>query len=198
MFYQNSLAQPNMLPTFIAVVLSFLAIASSSPLEERNTCNRDNVLRCLVSASAIATPYCSSTLSLGVVTSYTGTTTPISYVINLGSEKPVILTQRRTATDTITVTVTSPAAKVKRGSGPQTTIYAGSPITVVGPGTTSAVLNRRTVEARATTSPAPGCLAQYSPAPSRVTSACNCLSITSSTLSIVSIAPATTAVSTVF
>lgn len=183
-----------MLSTPIAVVLSLFAIASGSPLEERDTCNHDNVLRCLISASAIATPYCSSTLSLGVITSYTATTTPISCVFRSEDQRSAILTLFRTANTTVTVTVTPPAAKVKRGSGPQTTIYAGSPITVVGPGTTSTVLNRRMIEARATTSPAPGCLAQYSPAPTRITSACDCLSITSSTLSTESTASPTTTV----
>lgn len=69
-----------MLSYTIAILLPFLAFATSSPVEERGTCHRDNVLRCLISASSVATPYCSSTLSLGVVTSYTATITPTSYV----------------------------------------------------------------------------------------------------------------------
>lgn len=105
-----------------------------------------------------------------------------------------VLIQCRTATTTITVTVTSPAV-AKRDFKPATTIYAGSPVTVVGPDTTSVVLNRRMVEARATAAPAPACLAQYSPPATRLTSACNCLSITSSTLTTVSTAPTTTTVS---
>lgn len=93
------------------------------------------------------------------------------------------------------MTVTSPAAKVKRNNGPVTTIYAGSPVTIAGPDSTSVVLNRRVVKARAATSPPPTCLPQYTPSPSRITSACNCLSITSSTLLTISTAPATNTVS---
>lgn len=168
-----------MLFTTLSVMLPFLTFAVGSPVEERDTCNRDNVLRCLVSASATATPYCSSYLGKGVVTSYSATTTPTT-----------------TATTTVTITVTSPAV-AKRDFEAATTIYAGSPVTIAGPDTTSVVLNRRMVEARATTAPAPSCLAQYSPAATRLTSACNCLSITSSTLTTVSTAPTTTTTSTV-
>ncbi|KAL8783318.1 MAG: hypothetical protein Q9195_009426 [Heterodermia aff. obscurata] len=169
-----------MLSKSLVALLPFLGLTVSSPLEERDTCNRDNVLRCLIGAPAIATPYCSSYLPIGVVTSYTTTVTPVT-----------------TATTTTTVTVT--AAAVKRAAGVATTIYAGSPVTIVGPDSTSVVLNRRMfhVEARATTSPAPTCLAQYSPAPTRITSACNCLSITSRTLSTASTAPTSTTTTTV-
>ena len=70
----------NMLISALSVQLAFLALAFASPLEVQDTCNHDNVLRCLISASATATPYCSSYLSLGVVTSYTATTTPKAWV----------------------------------------------------------------------------------------------------------------------
>ena len=102
----------------------------------------------------------------------------------------------RTITTTVTVTVTAPAVKLKRaGFKAATTIYAGSPVTIVGPDATSVVLDRRMVEARATSAPPPSCLPQYSAEPARLTSACNCLSITSSTLSTVSTAPTITQVS---
>lgn len=111
-----------------------------------------------------------------------------------------MLIPSRTATSTVTVTVTSPAAAVKRDTfEPRTTIYAGkagSPVTIVGPDSTSVVLNRRMVEARATTAPPPTCLPQYSAPASRLTSACNCLSITSSTLSTITTAPPITSTST--
>ncbi|KAL8692200.1 MAG: hypothetical protein Q9218_002731 [Villophora microphyllina] len=95
-------------------------------------------------------------------------------------------------TATVTVTVTSPAAAVKRDVDPATTIIAGSPVTILGPEATSVVLNRRMVEARATPAPVPTCLPQYSASPARLTSACNCLSITSSTASTISTAPTST------
>lgn len=67
-----------MLSTYLIALLPFVGLAVSSPIEERDTCNHDNVLRCLIGAPAIATPYCSSYLPIGVVTSYTTTVTPVS------------------------------------------------------------------------------------------------------------------------
>ncbi|KAL9593544.1 MAG: hypothetical protein Q9219_007501 [cf. Caloplaca sp. 3 TL-2023] len=176
-----------MLSTTLSLLSLFAASALASPLEEkRTTCNRDNVLRCLVSASPIATPYCSSYLNIGVVTSYTSTITPTAF-----------------ASATITTTLTS--LPLPTGDSPEKrgldhidyTIYAGSPAaTVVGPDfTTTVLLNRRGfVEPRATVAPkpAPICLAQYSAPPARLTSACRCLGVPSSTLKTVSTASPTT------
>ena len=67
-----------MLSTSLIALLPFVGLALSSPLEERDTCNHDNVLRCLIGAPAIATPYCSSYLPIGVVTSYTTTVTRVT------------------------------------------------------------------------------------------------------------------------
>ena len=63
------------------ILLACLALANttfSSPLEKYQVCNRDNVLRCLIGASATGNAYCSSYLSIGTVTSYSATTTPIT------------------------------------------------------------------------------------------------------------------------
>ena len=118
----------------------------------------------------------------------------VSTVLELLYPNPLI--PCRTVITTVTVNVTSPAVKLKRaGFEAATTIYAGSPVTIVGPDATSVVLNRRMVEARATSAPPPTCLPQYRAGPARLTSACNCLSITSSTLSTVSTAPTTIQVS---
>ena len=92
-----------------------------------------------------------------------------------------------------TQTVTERTTPLAKREEPQVKIYGPSPITVVSAGATAVLLARRGLPARAAT--APTCLALYSPAAIRLSSACDCLSITSSTITTISTAPTNTTVS---
>lgn len=78
--------------------ISSLLLAASLPafasplLEDRGTCGRDNLLRCFdptgtaskdIASRSAATAFCSSYLSIPVVTSTIATTTPARYVLGL-------------------------------------------------------------------------------------------------------------------
>lgn len=66
----------------LASVLPLISLAAAGLIGRdvsTTACNRDNVFRCILGAPAVGSPYCSSVLSYGTVTSYTSTFTPTAY-----------------------------------------------------------------------------------------------------------------------
>ncbi|KAI4187848.1 MAG: hypothetical protein L6R41_002543 [Letrouitia leprolyta] len=216
-----------MLSSTLSLILPFAALVLGSPLNEKRTnpttaCNSDNVLRCIAYASATGTKTATTTTTVTITATSKPTLTstiPATITITPATNTiPVTITVTvtpvtTTSVDATTITVepvTSTEAPPETDTDPPekrainqvaTTFIYGTPIAVVAPHVTNVLPleERHLLQERVTTSPAPAptCLAQYSPAPSRISSACNCLSITSTTVRTVSTAPTTTTTRTV-
>ncbi|RKU46498.1 hypothetical protein DL546_008394 [Coniochaeta pulveracea] len=163
----------------VMLIASSLPCTLASPLldDRAAKCNRDNLLRCFdptgtkptdVASRSAATAYCSSLLSIPVVTSIIATTTPVTTVASTvtTTDSTEISTSVSTSADVELTTTTTFA---------RTYIYlkrddAG---TAVAP---------------------PACAAKATPLPSLV-SACSCLSVTPSTTYITATDPTSTSVS---
>lgn len=162
------------------LVASGLPIFASPLLEERGKCNRDNLLRCYdptgtnskdIASRAAATAFCSSYLSIPVVTSVIATSTPVSTVTSVVT----------TTDGTEVVTSVSTSVFVEQ-STVTTTVSASSAV--------SPVAGKRAVS----TAAAPACAATTY-VPSQVSSACSCLSLQPSTTYVTTTAPTSTSVS---
>ncbi|KAI9856842.1 MAG: hypothetical protein M1824_005215 [Vezdaea acicularis] len=201
-------------------VLGLVARAFAGPIEARTTtCNRDNVFRCLLGATPTASAFCSSLLSYGTQTVYTSTFTPTTVATAYTTQVTTTVTSTTSTTTTTTTdfTTTTTTAATTTDTTAVFSAVTTTTITVIPPlmrkrdvvtasrvyseffGTTA--LPRRNIEARATSSPAPACLAQYSAPASRLSSACSCLTgslaITSATITTVSTAPLSTTTTTI-
>ncbi|KAB5536345.1 hypothetical protein GE09DRAFT_347324 [Coniochaeta sp. 2T2.1] len=157
------------------LMASSLPALASPLLEERAACHRDNLLRCYdptgtkptdVASRSAATAFCSSYLSIPVVTVVISTITPVS-----------TLTSTTTTTDSTKV-VTSVSTSVSIAE-----------ITVIA--TVTASSSSAAKRDAAATVAAPAC-AGTTNVPASVSSACSCLSITRSTNKITVTAPTST------
>jgi hypothetical protein len=82
------------------LMASGLPALASPLLEERAACNRDNLLRCYnptgtkptdVASRSAATAFCSSYLSIPVVTVVVSTVTPVRYIPATSLNTPALL-----------------------------------------------------------------------------------------------------------
>ncbi|KAB5522061.1 hypothetical protein GE09DRAFT_1230132 [Coniochaeta sp. 2T2.1] len=150
-------------------------VLSSPLLDDRAVCNRNNLVRCLdptgtkpvdIASRSAATAYCSSFLSIPVVTSTIATTTPITFTttsVTIVDSTQVVTT---TATSVITIpeeATTTVTARAKRAISP-----------VVAP---------------------PVCVTKgITYADASITAACACLSVSPSTTYVTATAPTSTSV----
>lgn len=88
-----------MAPTYLSIIAALAAAAFATPLEERNiNCNAVNTIITLMRQQHVATPFCSSLLSIPTVTStYTQTSTPAC----------VTVTQSTSSVQTVTAVTSS-------------------------------------------------------------------------------------------
>jgi hypothetical protein len=144
---------------------------------------KDTSLKCLTSSKSAATVFCSSYLSISTKTVYTATTTPTTVIT-------------RSATSTKSSTITDRTTVTKTASIPlSTTVFIPSTTTTVSDISTSFSTSfvRRDIQKRAVAPPA--CLNSAAIPSSRLSSACQCLSIPTPTHFAVFTAPTSSKVS---
>ncbi|OIW33197.1 hypothetical protein CONLIGDRAFT_163859 [Coniochaeta ligniaria NRRL 30616] len=144
----------------LAILAAVACGVSAAVIEQRAACNRDNLLRCLVSTPTLAAPYCSS--SAGVIVF-----TPTVYV---ASTPTVYATTSTTTTSTGTTTGTT-----------TTTTTTGSTSTSVSVTTRIQTIynfpwRRDVQDKRAAPKTSLACIAPLSAAPTALASACSCFS----------------------
>ncbi|GAB7336107.1 hypothetical protein MBLNU13_g08905t1 [Cladosporium sp. NU13] len=178
-----------MAPTYISILTALVAAAFASPLEERNlNCNAVNTIITLMRQQHVATPFCSSLLSIPTVTStYTQTSTP-AYVT---------VTQSYSSVQTVTAVVSSvvygtttiyPVVTVSTTS----TCEIGATYIPTSSPTTPARMIKRALPPPGSPPPSPAgttpiarptCLSKFGG--SAITSACLCLNIPTPTKAVI-------------
>lgn len=178
-----------MAPTYISILTALVAAAFASPLEERNiNCNAVNTIITLMRQQHVATPFCSSLLSIPTVTStYTQTSTP-AYVT---------VTQSYSSVQTVTAVVSSvvygtttvyPVVAVSTTS----TCEIGATYIPTSSPTTPARMIKRALPPPGSPPPPPAgttpiarptCLSKFGG--SAITSACLCLNIPTPTKAVI-------------
>jgi hypothetical protein len=182
-----------MAPIYLSILAALAAAAFASPVEERNlNCNAVNTIITLMRQQHVATPFCSSLLSIPTVTTtYTQTSTPACVTVIQSSSNvqtvtsvtssvvygtttvyPVVAvsttsTCEISATYVPTTSPTNPARLAKRAPPPPPSPQGPAPPPPAGP----------TPIAR------PTCLSKFGG--SAITSACSCLYIPTPTKAIV-------------
>ncbi len=68
-----------------SISLSLVAAFAGTALATE--CSHDNVLRCHIGSSAVASPYCSSVLSIPIATVIVATSTPVTQVNPFGTSR---------------------------------------------------------------------------------------------------------------
>jgi hypothetical protein len=167
-----------MAPTYLSILAALAAAAFATPLEERNiNCNAVNTIITLMRQQHVATPFCSSLLSIPTVTStYTQTSTPACVTVTQSTSS----VQTVTAVTSFVVYGTTTVYPVVAVSTTSTCEISATYVP-----TTPARMAKRAPPPPAGPTPIarPTCLSKFGG--SAITSACSCLNIPTPTKAVI-------------